>query len=683
MQQFGAQVPGLRHELDRDAEPFAEGLGIFDVEAGERAARPLERQALEIRLDRDAHRAALLHLRQAVERRVGLDRFGLQQLGERRLRVAVAPGGDRLQQQRAHPFILGARPLRRGADAAQHLAQHAIVLPHGIDLGGGAGEGLVQAAVGLLHRARHIGERIARQIGEAAELALQFGQLDGARGLVRAFQGVLRQRAHFLADHGKAAAGLARAGRLDGGVERQHAHGVADLGDAGEHALQFVGAIVEQAGHALQPLAHVALGLADAAFHLPHQLGDGLVGDLELLAAGGDRFVEGKAPALHLRHQLVGGVAGGAGVVQQVEAVAQELRGAVPNSRFSAEMGRVWSTSIRSSPDLNEPSSLYLKIIKLSFLAGTDAKSSCYKSAVVYGSMSVESEPGANCALASFGSAPKRSGDGSMLPALFPYKLLPYGFRRKYRPQRFIPKQKDLKSKYDVVIIGGGGHALACAYYLARDHGITDVCILEKGYLAGGNTARNTAIIRSNYLTPEGVRFYEQSLKLYRDLSQDFDFNILYSERGHFTLAHTDAAVRTSRWRAEVNKQLGVDFGADLSRTRSHRLCPHAQHVGRCALPDPGRALSSAGIDRAPRRRRLGLCPRRDRAGRRGAPADAGHRHHHRERHGEGRRDAARQGLRQQGDAGGRRLDLGGREDGRASACRSAPFRCRPACRCR
>jgi sarcosine oxidase subunit beta len=161
-----------------------------------------------------------------------------------------------------------------------------------------------------------------------------------------------------------------------------------------------------------------------------------------------------------------------------------------------------------------------------------------------------------------------------MVPALLPYKLLPYGFRRKYRPQRFIPKQKDLKSKYDVVIIGGGGHALACAYYLARDHGITDVCILEKGYLAGGNTARNTAIIRSNYLTPEGVRFYEQSLKLYRDLSQDFDFNILYSERGHFTLAHTDAAIRTSRWRAEVNKQLGVDSEL-IFPDEIHRLCPH------------------------------------------------------------------------------------------------------------
>jgi sarcosine oxidase subunit beta len=161
-----------------------------------------------------------------------------------------------------------------------------------------------------------------------------------------------------------------------------------------------------------------------------------------------------------------------------------------------------------------------------------------------------------------------------MLPALLPYKLLPFGLRKKYRPQRFIPKQKDLKSSYDVVIIGGGGHALACAYYLARNHGITDVCILEKGYLAGGNTARNTAIIRSNYLTPEGVRFYEQSLKLYRDLSQEFDFNILYSERGHFTLAHTDAAVRTSRWRAEVNKQLGVDSEL-IYPDEIAKLCPH------------------------------------------------------------------------------------------------------------
>ncbi len=86
-----------------------------------------------------------------------------------------------------------------------------------------------------------------------------------------------------------------------------------------------------------------------------------------------------------------------------------------------------------------------------------------------------------------------------------PLGLLKYGLRRKYPAQHHFPRPKELKKTYDVVIIGGGGHALASAYYLARDYGITDVCILEKGYLAGGNTARNTAIIRSNYLTPEGV----------------------------------------------------------------------------------------------------------------------------------------------------------------------------------
>jgi sarcosine oxidase subunit beta len=134
-----------------------------------------------------------------------------------------------------------------------------------------------------------------------------------------------------------------------------------------------------------------------------------------------------------------------------------------------------------------------------------------------------------------------------------------FALSKKHPESRMFTPRDRLRSSYDVVIIGGGGHGLAAAYYLAREHGITDVCVLEKGYIGGGNTGRNTTIIRSNYLTPEGVQFYDASVNLWQDLSQDFDLNLFYSTRGHYTLAHTDAALRTSRWRAEVNKHYGID----------------------------------------------------------------------------------------------------------------------------
>lgn len=116
-----------------------------------------------------------------------------------------------------------------------------------------------------------------------------------------------------------------------------------------------------------------------------------------------------------------------------------------------------------------------------------------------------------------------------------------------------------VKGGYDVVIIGGGAHGLACAHYLAKIHGITDVAVLEKSYIGSGGSGRNTAIVRSNYLTPEGVRFYDESVKLYEQLAAKLDFNVMFSQRGHLTLAHTDGAVRTMRRRAEVNRLQDVD----------------------------------------------------------------------------------------------------------------------------
>jgi sarcosine oxidase subunit beta len=120
-------------------------------------------------------------------------------------------------------------------------------------------------------------------------------------------------------------------------------------------------------------------------------------------------------------------------------------------------------------------------------------------------------------------------------------------------------RKHDLQPSYDVVVIGGGVHGLATAYYLAKEHGITDVAVLEKGYVGSGGSGRNTAIIRSNYLTPEGVRFYDRSLKLYETLSADLNFNAMFAQRGHLTLAHNDGGLRTMRWRAEVNKLEGID----------------------------------------------------------------------------------------------------------------------------
>jgi sarcosine oxidase subunit beta len=116
-----------------------------------------------------------------------------------------------------------------------------------------------------------------------------------------------------------------------------------------------------------------------------------------------------------------------------------------------------------------------------------------------------------------------------------------------------------LKNRYDVVIIGAGVHGLATAYYLGKEFGITRVALLEKSYLGAGNSGRNTAILRANYRTPEGIPFYASSLGLYEELAWELGWNLMFTQCGHLTLGHSDLSITGLRVRAETNKLLGVD----------------------------------------------------------------------------------------------------------------------------
>jgi sarcosine oxidase, subunit beta len=153
---------------------------------------------------------------------------------------------------------------------------------------------------------------------------------------------------------------------------------------------------------------------------------------------------------------------------------------------------------------------------------------------------------------------------------------------RYFRPWQMW-RRHELKRSYDVVIVGGGAHGLAIAYELAKC-GIRKVAVLDKSYIGAGGSGRNTTIIRANYRTPEGVAFYKESLRLYEHLAQELDYNLLFSQQGHLTLAHAERAVITAQERAEVNRLLGVDSRV-IFPDEIGKLCPALDLSDRPELP--------------------------------------------------------------------------------------------------
>ena len=150
------------------------------------------------------------------------------------------------------------------------------------------------------------------------------------------------------------------------------------------------------------------------------------------------------------------------------------------------------------------------------------------------------------------------------------------------------------KPAYDVVVIGGGGHGLATAYYLAREYGITNVAVLEKGWLGGGNTGRNTTVIRSNYLQDESAAIYEHALKLWEGLAEELNYNVMYSPRGVMMLAHSVTDIQIGKRHIHANRLNGID-NEWLTPAEAKAFCPPLNIGADMRYPVLGAALQRRG----------------------------------------------------------------------------------------